>query len=71
MQIERGMARLTAIERRVRRRWNARRRRARTALLVLLAIAVMAAVLHIAWTREERLPGKGTLSPAALAEMDR
>ena len=65
-----GMVRIREIQHQAMRRAN---RRGRdwlvTAAWVLIAVCLIAAVLHIAWTREERLPGRGTLSPAALVEM--
>ena len=38
--------------------------------LYLVAMAAVALVLHIGWNREERLPGRGTISPAGLEAME-
>jgi len=64
-----GSTRIRRFERKLVRSSNRRSDWRVTAAWALIAVCLVAAVLHIAWTREERMVGRGTLSPAAVAEM--
>ena len=65
-----GMTRIREIQRQAVRRANRRGRDwLATAAWVVMGICLVAVVLHIAWMREEKLPGRGTMSPAAVAEI--